>query len=67
MRKAKDLSHEEAVNIVSRIVDAMYLNIDQTGDHCNPDRPIEGADFIETVATILASYGLVPETIEPCE
>jgi hypothetical protein len=67
MRKANDLSREEAVNIVGRIVDAMYLDLDQAGDHYDPEKPIEGADFIDTVATILSSYDLVPETIEPCE
>ncbi len=67
MRKANDLSREEAVNIVGQIVDAMYLDQDHAGDRYDPEKPIQGADFIDTVATLLSSYGLVPETIEPCE
>ena len=67
MRKANDLSREEAVQIVGRIVDAMYLDLDQAGGHYNPERSVEGADFIDAVATILSSYGLVPETSERCE
>ena len=65
MRKADDLSREEAVSIVGRIVDAMYLDLNQAGDCYDPDKSIDGADFIDAVATILSSHGLVPETVEP--
>lgn len=67
MRKPNDLSHEEAVSIVGRIVDAMYLNLNQTGDCYDPEKSIDGADFIGIVATILLNHGLVPETVEPCQ
>ena len=67
MRKANDLSHKEAVSIVGRIVDAMYLDLNQAADSYDPEKSIDGADFIDAVATILSSHGLVPETAEPCE
>jgi hypothetical protein len=65
MRNVNDLSREEAASIIRRIVDAMYLDVDQAGEHYDPEKPIAGADFIDSVATILSSYGLVPESIEP--
>lgn len=65
MRKADDLSREEAVSIVGRIVDAMYLDLNQAGDCHDPDKSIDGADFIDAVTTILSSHGLVPDTVEP--
>ena len=64
MRKPNDLSHEEAVNIVGRLIDAMYLDADVESEFYDPDKPIDGADFVEAAATILADYGLVPEKIE---
>lgn len=67
MRKANDLSHDEAVGIVGRIVDAMYLDLNRTGDCYDPEKSIDGADFIDAVAAILSGHGLVPETVEPCE
>ena len=64
MRKANDLSHEEAVGIVGRIIDAMYLDADVESEFYDPEKSIDGADFVEAAATILADYGLVPEEIE---
>lgn len=64
MRKANDLSHEEAVSIIGQIIDAMYLDADVESDFYNPDKSIDGADFVEAAARILAHFGLVPERIE---
>lgn len=64
MRCADDLSPEEATDIVQRIVDVMYLDYDQHGDFYNPDKSLNGADLIDSVAVILKGYGLIPPSIE---
>lgn len=61
MRSADSLSRSDATDIVQRIVDVMYFDDDEKGDFYNPDKPLEGADFIDSAATILREYGLVPE------
>lgn len=64
MRSADDLSREEAADIVQRIIDVMYLDYDQQGDFYNPDKSLDGAELIDSVAVILKEYGLVPAGIE---
>lgn len=58
------LSHAAATDIVQRIVDVMYLDFDQEGDYYSPDKPLDGAEFIESVTTILNEYGLIPSGSE---
>lgn len=64
MRSVNELNREEAADIVQRIVDVMYLEDGAEGSYYNPDKPLEGADFIDSVATILREYRLPPEQVE---
>lgn len=64
MRIANDLSRDEAIDIVAGIVDAMYLDFDSEGDYYNPDKSLDGADFIENVAAILSRHGLAPDAVQ---
>ena len=67
MRRVDDLSRNDATDIVSRIVDVMYLDFDEEADYYDPDKSLEGADFIDSVATVLGEYDLVPKTIKRLE
>lgn len=66
-RSAETLSLDEARTIVERIVDCLCLDYDERGEFYDPDKSLDGAEFIESVTTVLNEFDLVPSAIERLE
>lgn len=62
MKNPAELDKDSLVDIVRHVQEGLFLDIDDNGqEFINPDKSIEGADYIDHVAQILQAYGLVPE------
>jgi hypothetical protein len=66
MRTADQLSQGELLGIVQAMQRRLYLDRDDQGaEFWNPDKPWNGSDVCQDLASILDQYGLVPDREEP--
>lgn len=66
MRKAKDLSRTELTEVVSAVLEILFVDFDERRQlYWNPDKDWNGADVCQDVASVLRYQGLVPDKPEP--
>lgn len=62
MRFPHQLPRQELQLIVETIQQRLYLETNSKGEeYFDPDKPWEGADLCQSIATLLDEHGLVPD------
>lgn len=66
MRKPRDLSRVELIEIVAAVQKALYLDLDAEHTQVwNPDKPWAGAEICDQLAEVLTRHQLAPDAVIP--
>ena len=70
MKFAKDLDKNELIDIVNTVQDLLFFDITspkngkKSKEIWNPNKDVDGADFVESMIDVLNYYGLVPKRVQ---